>query len=172
MEFKLTAHTSGKEVFKLVQEYLEKMKLKISFRDDKRPWGGFLGIEESDVKDFTRIFFPGTEFPGLEQGKKLSPKILLVEPGKRLSWQYHKRRAEVWKVLQGPVEIVTSDSDNQSAGKLFNEGDIIQIAREQRHRLKGLTTWGIIAEIWQHTDKAHPSDEDDIVRVDDDFGRE
>jgi hypothetical protein len=29
----------------------------------------------------------------------------------------------------------------------------------------------IIAEIWQHTDAAQPSDEEDIVRVQDDFGR-
>ena len=156
----------------MVQEYLETMQLKISFIDDKRPWGGFIGIEESDIKDFTAIFFPGTEVPGLERGGKLSPKILLVEPGKRLSWQYHNRRAEVWKVLLGPVEIVISDTDSQAAGILFNEGDIIHIAREQRHRLIGLTSWGIIAEIWQHTDKDHPSDEEDIVRVKDDFGRE
>jgi hypothetical protein len=30
---------------------------------------------------------------------------------------------------------------------------------------------GVIAEIWQHTDANHPSDEDDIIRVQDDFGR-
>lgn len=31
--------------------------------------------------------------------------------------------------------------------------------------------WGVVAEIWQHTDKDNPSNEDDIVRVQDDFGR-
>ena len=39
------------------------------------------------------------------------------------------------------------------------------------HRLVGLSNWGIIAEIWQHTDPEKPSDEEDIVRVQDDFGR-
>jgi hypothetical protein len=29
----------------------------------------------------------------------------------------------------------------------------------------------MLAEIWQHTDDANPSNEDDIVRVQDDFGR-
>jgi mannose-6-phosphate isomerase len=37
--------------------------------------------------------------------------------------------------------------------------------------LLGTKGWGIIAEIWRHTDAANPSDEDDIVRVQDDFGR-
>ncbi|MCU0327251.1 MAG: phosphoheptose isomerase, partial [Spirosomaceae bacterium] len=40
-----------------------------------------------------------------------------------------------------------------------------------RHRLVGVNEWGIIAEIWQHTDPKNPSDENDIVRVQDDFGR-
>ena len=43
--------------------------------------------------------------------------------------------------------------------------------KEQRHRLIGLDDWAIIAEIWQHTEKDNPSDEDDIVRINDDYGR-
>jgi hypothetical protein len=39
-----------------------------------------------------------------------------------------------------------------------------------RHRLIGLDDFGVVAEIWQHTD-AIPSDEEDIIRVQDDFGR-
>ncbi len=35
----------------------------------------------------------------------------------------------------------------------------------------GLDTFGIVAEIWQHTDPTNPSEEDDIVRLQDDFGR-
>jgi mannose-6-phosphate isomerase len=35
----------------------------------------------------------------------------------------------------------------------------------------GTGGWGIIAEIWRHTDAENPSDEEDIVRVQDDFGR-
>jgi hypothetical protein len=40
-----------------------------------------------------------------------------------------------------------------------------------RHRLVGLDNWGVVTEIWQHTDVEHPSDESDIVRLQDDFGR-
>jgi hypothetical protein len=50
-------------------------------------------------------------------------------------------------------------------------GEIIRLKQGQRHRLVGLNGWGMIAEIWQHTDASQPSDEDDIVRVQDDFGR-
>jgi hypothetical protein len=34
-----------------------------------------------------------------------------------------------------------------------------------------LDGWGIVAEIWRHTDVENPSNEEDIVRVQDDFGR-
>lgn len=47
----------------------------------------------------------------------------------------------------------------------------MSLKQGERHRLVGVDEWGIVAEIWQHTDAAHPSDEDDIVRVQDDFGR-
>ena len=36
--------------------------------------------------------------------------------------------------------------------------------------LIGLDNYSIVAEIWQHTDKNNPSDEEDIIRVQDDFG--
>jgi len=37
--------------------------------------------------------------------------------------------------------------------------------------LIGLDSWSIVSEIWQDTDPEQPSDEDDIVRLQDDFGR-
>jgi mannose-6-phosphate isomerase len=50
-------------------------------------------------------------------------------------------------------------------------GQVINLKCGERHRLVGTNGFGIVAEIWQHTDKNNPSDEDDIVRVQDDFGR-
>lgn len=104
-------------------------------------------------------------------GNKLSPKILCVAPQQRLSWQYHHRRAEIWRVVQGEVGVVMSDSDEQQDIHEFEPGDIIVLNKGQRHRLVGLQSWGVVAEIWQHTDPSNPSDEDDIVRLQDDFGR-
>jgi len=40
-----------------------------------------------------------------------------------------------------------------------------------RHRLVGLDDWGIVAEIWIHSDPDKPSNEYDIRRISDDFGR-
>ena len=102
---------------------------------------------------------------------KLSPKILVVEPGKRLSWQYHHRRAEIWQCISGSVNVITSDTDEEAESQALNPGNQIRLSQGQRHRIVGLSTWGVLAEIWQHTDVNNPSDESDIVRVQDDFGR-
>ena len=102
---------------------------------------------------------------------KLSPKILVVQPGKRLSWQYHHRRAEIWQVITGPVGVIRSDTDEEGLLKTFKTGESIRLKQGERHRLVGLNDWGVLAEFWQHTDADNPSDEEDIVRVQDDFGR-
>ena len=52
----------------------------------------------------------------------------------------------------------------------MKDGDQIKIEMGMRHRIVGLEGYGIVAEIWQHTEVI-PSDESDIVRVQDDFGR-
>jgi hypothetical protein len=55
--------------------------------------------------------------------------------------------------------------------KIYNEGDQIKLKQGERHRLIGLDEYCLVAEIWQHADKNNPSNEEDIVRVQDDFGR-
>ncbi|MGE5107464.1 MAG: phosphoheptose isomerase, partial [Sphingobacteriales bacterium] len=136
-----------------------------------RPWGGFFVIDETQAAQFAQNYFPDEDFNSLKLSNKLSPKILLVAPGKRLSWQYHHRRAEIWKCIGGTVGVITSDNDEEKMQHTLKAGDIIKLKQGERHRLVGLEDWGVIAEIWQHTDAANPSDEEDIVRVQDDFGR-
>lgn len=101
---------------------------------------------------------------------KLSPKILIVKPEARLSWQYHHRRAEIWQVFRGTVGIIRSNDDEESDLVQYAEGAQVKLAQGERHRLIGLSDYGIVAEIWQHTSEV-PSDESDIVRVQDDFDR-
>jgi mannose-6-phosphate isomerase len=139
--------------------------------DLNRPWGGFYVIDENQAQQFSDTFFDGMDVSTLKIGGKLSPKILVVAPDKRLSWQYHHRRAEIWRVIQGQAGVVTSDTDEEGTLQVLNVGDTITLQQGERHRLIGLSDYAVIAEIWQHTDAAHPSDEDDIVRVQDDFGR-
>ena len=55
--------------------------------------------------------------------------------------------------------------------EVYEEGDQIVLEQGERHRLIGLEDFCIVAETWQHTDINHPSDEEDIIRVQDDFGR-
>jgi mannose-6-phosphate isomerase-like protein (cupin superfamily) len=96
---------------------------------------------------------------------------LIVAPSKRLSWQYHHTRAEIWRVIQGQAGVKRSKNDTEGELELLNVGDTITLQQGDRHRLIGLEEYCVIAEIWQHTDASHPSDEEDIVRVQDDFGR-
>lgn len=158
-------------IFKSVENHLTSKGLSIKEMDDKRPWGGFFVIDESSLSTFLKLFFPDFEFKSSLKEQTLSPKILLVEPGKRLSWQYHHRRSEIWTITNGKVGVILSESDEQKSVQTFGTGDQVKIKQGERHRLVGLDEWGVVAEIWKHSDPAHPSDEQDIVRLDDDFGR-
>ena len=144
---------------------------KIISKDFERPWGGFLVIDESQVQDFANIFFDGVNLETLKIGGKLSPKILIVSPNSKLSWQYHDRRAEIWRVFKGKVGISRSFDNIEKPVKILNEKDQIKLKKGERHRLIGLDDYAVISEIWQHTDPDHLSDENDIVRISDDYGR-
>ena len=154
-----------------VKKEIESFGFNVFSYDFDRPWGGFLVIDESQAQDFSNVFFKGIDIKTLKIGDKLSPKILIVKPNARLSWQYHNRRAEIWQVYKGNAGIIRSDSDKENEMKEYKEGDQIILKQGERHRLIGLDEYCVVAEIWQHTDAFHPSDEDDIIRVQDDYGR-
>jgi mannose-6-phosphate isomerase len=137
----------------------------------ERPWGGFLVIDESQAQEFSNKFFEGLDVNTLKIRGKLSPKILIVKPKTRLSWQYHNRPAEIWQIYKGSAGIISSNTDVENEMKVYNEGDQIVLKQGERHRLIGLEDFCVVVEIWQHKDANHPSDEDDIIRVQDDFGR-
>ena len=161
-----------REVFSAIEEYLQHNGFRVVDKDANRPWGGFFVIDEGQAEKFGAMYFPGIEVASLKLGGgKLSPKILLVESNKRLSWQYHHRRSEIWRVAAGTAGVVTSETDAEGPLQKLKEGDVIRLTQGTRHRLVGLDGWGMIAEIWQHTDPSQPSDEEDIIRVQDDFGR-
>ena len=163
--------STKQQLFEETKQTIEKKGFTIVGQDKRRPWGGFFVINEEQAVDFANTYFGNSEIEDLKISEKLSPKILVVQPDKRLSWQYHHRRAEIWKVLEGPVGVVTSDSDEQGPVQTLKKGEVITLRQGERHRLVGLDDWAILAEIWQHTNPENPSDEDDIVRVQDDFGR-
>lgn len=158
-------------VFTQVEKEITGLGFQIATQDQSRPWGGFFVLNEEQAPEFIKTYFPHLSINDFAPGQKLSPKILVVAPHKRLSWQYHFRRAEIWKVVGGIAGVVTSETDEQNDVQTLALGTIINLKQGERHRLIGLDQWGIIAEIWQHTDPENPSDENDIVRVQDDFGR-
>jgi mannose-6-phosphate isomerase len=159
------------EIFEETEAELKELDLQIDSFDFNRPWGGFFVIEEKDAQKFANTYFNKLDVQSLKISGKLSPKVLLVKPESRLSWQYHHRRAETWRIVKGEVGIVRSFNDTESAVVNYKEGDLITLQKEERHRLVGLKDWAIIAEFWQHTDPSSPSNEDDIVRVQDDYSR-
>ena len=166
-----TIDSQKQALFQQVGAQLNQQGFIIAKEDPTRPWGGFFVIDEEQAQQFANVYFNGLSVDHLRISGKLSPKVLLVAPHQRLSWQYHHRRAEIWQVVQGPVGVATSLTDEQGEVKNYQVGERIVLQQGERHRLVGLNDWGVLAEIWQHTDANNPSDEDDIVRVQDDFGR-
>ena len=154
-----------------IENEISDLGFEIISKDFERPWGGFLVINENQAQEFANKFFDGINIQSLKIGGKLSPKILIVNPNSKLSWQYHHRREEIWKVFKGKVGISRSHDNNQNAIVNLDEGDQLKLEKGERHRLIGLDDYAVLAEIWQHTDSNYPSDENDIVRLDDDYGR-
>lgn len=142
--------------------------------DEKRPWGAYYRIVDEQADRFLEEFFPGLSPNEARLGRDdviLSPKIMLVFPGRRLSWQYHDRRSERWRFMTDG-HYYRSHSDKP--GKLITSraGDIVQFSVGERHRLcANEGSYTIVAEIWQHTEHDHPSTEKDIVRLADDYKR-
>ena len=110
---------------------------------DERPWGNFTVLD--DVCDDHKV------------------KRIVVAPGKRLSYQTHQKRAEHWFMVSG-VATVTLD------GREFElaPGESVDIAVGQAHRCENRGTSDVVfIEVQTGTYFG----EDDIVRLDDDFGR-
>lgn len=167
----LNGASSPKEIFELLEKEVKEMGFDIVQKDLNRPWGGFFVISENQITEFKNMFFPELELTQKQFDQKLSPKFLIVAPNKRLSWQYHFRREEVWKLIAGASGIVRSNSDEQGEVSDMKIGELVVLDKGERHRLTGKDNWGMVAEIWIHTDPENPSDEDDIVRLQDDYSR-
>ena len=163
------------EVFEEISKLLTDKGYDLTEVDDQRPWGGFLRMNNDDAQKFVADFFDDLDIEEARLGNPdlpLSPKILVIAPRQRISWQYHFRRAERWKFLN---EGFYHRSKNDSEGKKIatKPGDEIQLETLERHRGIGHPDkYTLVAEIWQHTDPDQQSDEEDIVRLQDDYSRQ
>ena len=159
------------DIITYIKSIIKNNNLNIISKDIDRPWGGFYVIDEFQAQNFASLFFNNLDVSKLSQSGKLSPKILVIKPNKRLSWQYHYRRSEIWSVIKGSIKVIKSDDDIVRELINLKLGEQIEIKREERHRIIGTDKYALVAEIWIHTDKDNSSDEEDIVRVQDDFNR-
>jgi mannose-6-phosphate isomerase len=109
---------------------------------DQRPWGSYLVLEDAEDHKVKRI---------------------VVSPGKRLSYQRHARRSEHWFVLAGQGVVTLDGTDIR-----LTAGDAIDVPATVAHRMHNPGTEELVFIEVQHGEYFG---EDDIVRLDDDFGR-
>jgi mannose-6-phosphate isomerase-like protein (cupin superfamily) len=114
----------------------------VSAETDVRPWGSYTVLDDAD-------------------GHKV--KRIVVSPGKRLSYQRHARRAEHWFVVSGRGR-VTLDGVIRELGP----GDSIDIPLGTAHRIESV---GDDDLVFIEVQRGDYFGEDDIVRLEDDFGR-
>lgn len=161
------------EALEQVNRYIKLLGLEITSADNNRPWGGFYVISPDTHSKFLDIFFPLLKDELAKSELPISAKVLVIEPKGMTSDQYHRRRKEVWRVWSGPVEVYLNHADPRYITNMqLADNQRMSIELEERHRIIGHSGyWGVLAETWIHTNPDHLSDEEDIVRVEDDYGR-
>ena len=109
---------------------------------DRRPWGTFTVLDE---------------------GENFKVKRIEVLPGKRLSYQKHSQRAEHWMVVRGTAKVTLDDREIT-----VPSGQAIDIAIGSAHRVENP---GDELLVFIEVQQGVYLGEDDIVRLQDDFGR-
>lgn len=109
---------------------------------DRRPWG---------------------TYEVLDEGELFKVKRIEVLPGKRLSYQKHAKRAEHWFVVSGIAKVTLDDQEIR-----VSAGNAIDIPIGSAHRVENdMTETLVFIEVQRGTYLG----EDDIIRLQDDFGR-
>jgi len=117
--------------------------------------------EQTPVREFDRR--PWGTYTVLEEAPTFKVKRIEVLPGKRLSYQKHAQRAEHWVVVAGTAK-VTLDGREITV----RTGEAIDIPVGTAHRVENPATDDLVfIEVQRGTYLG----EDDIVRLEDDFGR-
>jgi len=92
-------------------------------------------------------------------------KILYINKGHRLSLQYHEKKVETIRVLQGKLTLVLQDRrDGPIFNKTLVEGDTYHVAAGKIHRFCATDEDVSILEV-------SSPEIDDVVRLEDDYAR-
>ena len=168
----LQSNDSKVQFLEQVRQKIVSAGYQIAESDTQKPWGAFFRIQSKQADMFIQDFPFGVTTEEARLGiaeAELSPKILVVLPGQRLSWQYHNRRAERWVFLT-PGAYRRSLDDIESERFEASAGEVVQFGCNERHRLEGMPeSIVLVAEIWQHSNPNAPSNEEDIVHLADDY---
>ena len=113
----------------------------------------------------TTVIRPWGEYKVINRGPGYLVKIITVKPGHRLSMQYHHCRKEHWFVIKGKAGVIKG---NFHVETFVLEGQSVDIGILEHHRLSNYSQEDLILLEVQSGDIL---DENDIVRIEDDFGR-
>lgn len=159
------------QIFQIMSTELKEQGFRIVEQNLDKPWGGYLTIADEQTPEFIQSFFPGLD-TSIAKDHRTTPKILVVYPGEALSWQFHERRTEFHRIIRGSAGIFLSETNiKPQEPVIYEAGEVIRIPKGMRHGTIGNGQIAIIAEIWEHTDPANPSNEEDIHRISDRYGR-
>ncbi len=123
---------------------------------------------EALIGDFARHYRPWGYYQSLELGAGHQVKRIVVNPGQRLSLQKHAHRAEHWTVVEGVAEVTVGMTMETLAVSAVAKSGSIDIPRGAIHRLTNRGTVPVTIIEVQFGDYFG---EDDIVRLEDDYGR-
>ncbi len=107
---------------------------------------------------------PWGSYEILTSGPGFQTKRLTVTSEKRLSLQWHRHRDETWVVARGTARVTVGEEQHT-----LGRGESIFIARNVHHRIENISSVEPLEIIEIQT--GDYLGEDDIVRVEDDFGR-
>ena len=113
-----------------------------SILTEKRPWGRFFVLHDEPTYKLKR---------------------LEVDPGCRLSYQYHHKRSEAWTIVEG-IGTITLDGDVKD----YSKGETVLIPQGVKHRIENK---GQVKVVFIEVQTGNYFGEDDIVRIEDDYNR-
>lgn len=99
----------------------------------------------------------------LGTGARYVLKRITVLPGQRLSLQYHNHRSEYWTILQGLARV-----EIDGAARLAESGSNVCVPLGAKHRIHNV---GQEELVFLEVQMGHILDENDIIRLSDDYGR-
>jgi mannose-6-phosphate isomerase len=91
-------------------------------------------------------------------------KILTIETGKRLSLQYHEHKDEWIYVLDGRIKLTLENAEGVVEDRELGPGEGAHVPTGRTHRYEAIETCHLV--------EVSTPELDDVVRIQDDFGRE